>query len=57
MNLLTRAEAAKYLRVSKSWLSERAKQGKPPAFIKMGGKVFYLQDSLDAFVFANLRIR
>lgn len=54
VKLLTRVEAAEYIGVSKSWLSEQAKHGTGPSFLKIGGKVRYLQESLDAYLMASV---
>ena len=51
MKFFTRKEAAAYLKVSQSWLAQRAQKGMEPRFARFaGGKVRYMQDDLDAFV-------
>lgn len=45
-DLLTRREAATYLRVSRSWLIA----GNGPTVIKVGGKRFYSRADCDAFL-------
>lgn len=54
IKMLTREEAAKYLGVSRSWLFERSKKGEGPAYVRIGGKVRYFQEALDAYIQANV---
>ena len=44
---LNRADAAEYIGVTKATLATWASLGKGPKFIKLGGKVVYLQRHLD----------
>jgi helix-turn-helix protein len=50
--MLSVGEAAKFLRISKSWLNKRRCLGGPDAipFIKIGRRVAYSIDDLAAFV-------
>ena len=48
--LMTRPEAAEYLRLSHKTLARWAWSGKGPAFIKAGGKVLYDVADLDAWL-------
>ena len=53
--LLTRPEAAEYLRLSDKTLARWAWAGKGPVMIKAGGKVLYDAADLDAFIEAGRR--
>ena len=53
--MLTVAEAAEQLRVSKSFLNRLRVQGGGPQFIKLGRRVLY--DARDLGVWANFRKR
>ncbi len=48
--LMTRPEAAEYLRLSHKTLARWAWAGKGPAFIKAGGKVLYDVADLNAWL-------
>jgi predicted DNA-binding transcriptional regulator AlpA len=50
---LTHLEAATYCRMSKSTLSVRIKEGDGPRRIRIGGRVFYLPEDLDAWIEAH----
>ncbi len=52
-DLLTAAEAAAYIRMSKSWLDQGRVQGKGPDFHRVGGAIRYRRSDLDAFLWAN----
>ena len=43
-------DAANYLGKSKSWLDKQRSQGKGPRFLRVGGRIFYRQPDLDAFL-------
>ncbi len=47
---MTRADAARYLGLKPKTLSMWKLQGKGPASIRVGGRVFYFKDVLDAFI-------
>lgn len=47
---LRREDAAEYLGVEKSTLDTWACRGKGPEFCKVGGKVWYFVDDLDAWL-------
>jgi hypothetical protein len=49
-DLLTRQEAAAYLRVSKSWLAAAAAAGTGPVMVRLGGKVFYSKSGCDDYI-------
>ncbi len=53
--LMTRPEAAEYLRLSGKTLARWAWAGKGPAFIKAGGKVLYDVADLDAWLDGHRR--
>ena len=53
--LLTRPEAAEYLRLSDKTLSRWAWAGRGPRFVKIGGAVRYDLADLDAFIEAGRR--
>jgi len=53
--LLTRKEAAEYLRIKKSTLDAWACKGGGPVFIKMGRAVRYRLADLEAFVDSRIR--
>jgi hypothetical protein len=44
--LLTPSEAAKFLRVSISWLAKSRMRGDGPPFVKIGRGVFYRESAL-----------
>jgi predicted DNA-binding transcriptional regulator AlpA len=50
---LTHLEAAAYCRMSKSTLSVRIKESDGPRRIRIGGRVFYLPEDLDAWIEAH----
>ncbi len=50
---MTRKNAARYLGISPKTLACWAVDGKGPAFVKVGGKVFYFQAELDRFIAAG----
>lgn len=54
-NLLTRAEAARYLNLKKSTLDAWAVRGDGPTFVKMGRAVRYRIVDLDAYVESRIR--
>lgn len=47
---LNRAEAAEYIGTTKSTLATWASLGRGPKFVKVGGKVVYLQKHLDEYL-------
>ena len=47
---MTRRDAALYLGLSPKTLAIWASQGRGPRRIRVGGRVFYFRDDLDAFV-------
>lgn len=47
---MTREHAARYLGCKPKTLAMWALSGKGPASIKVGGRVFYYRDDLDAFI-------
>lgn len=47
---LTREDAAKYLGLKPKTLSMWAVDGKGPPHVRLGGRVFYFKEALDAFV-------
>ncbi len=51
-DLLTRAEAAAYLGVSKEWFSQHRHDG--PRRVEMGRKLYYLQGDLEDYVTSDL---
>jgi excisionase family DNA binding protein len=44
--LLTPAEAAKYLKISLSWLAKGRMRGEGPPFVRLGRSIRYLRSSL-----------
>ena len=50
MDLLTEHEAAKKLSISVETLRNRRKQGRAPAYVKIGSSVRYRDDILDKFI-------
>lgn len=52
--LLTTAEAATYMRLKPQTLAKWRSHGKGPAFVQLGGKVFYRVAELDAYVEAGI---
>lgn len=48
--VLTTAEAAAYLSVSRSWLEKARLQGRGPRYIRCGARVLYRISDLDAFL-------
>jgi predicted DNA-binding transcriptional regulator AlpA len=48
--------AATYLNLSKASLERRRSQGQPPRFIKLGKKVGYLDEDLEAFIQESIRV-
>ena len=47
---LSRADAARYLGRAKKTLEMWALTGRGPRFVRVGGRVFYYQADLDAFI-------
>jgi hypothetical protein len=47
---MTRPDASRYLGVASKTLSMWQLQGKGPRSVKVGGKIFYYLDDLDAFI-------
>ena len=47
---MTRADAAKYLGYEPKTLAMWALQGKGPRSTRVGGRVFYFKDHLDAYI-------
>lgn len=47
---LSRSDAAAYLGIAPKTLAMWATRGKSPAFVRVGGLVFYFLKDLDAFV-------
>ena len=47
---LSRKDAARYLGRAEKTLAMWALQGKGPRQVKVGGRVFYYQEDLDAFI-------
>lgn len=43
-------QAAAYLGRSRSWLDAERAKGRGPRYIKMGARVFYRKESLDAYL-------
>ena len=52
---MNRANAARYLGVKPQTLSKWAMHGKGPRFARVGGRIFYFLDDLDAFIQEGLR--
>ena len=52
---LTREEAAKYLGLGLRTLDNWRSQGRGPRYLKLGSRVIYPLQELDAFKAANLR--
>lgn len=52
--LLTTPEAATYMRLKPQTLAKWRSHGKGPAFVQLGGKVFYRVAELDAYVEAGI---
>jgi hypothetical protein len=50
-DMMSREEAAEYLGVSPRWLSTHKSDG--PVATRIGGKVFYLKQDLDAYISAQ----
>ena len=48
--LLTPLETGEYLGISKKTLANWRSKGTSPKFIKLGNKVFYLKEDLDAWI-------
>ena len=48
--VLTETEAAQYLRVSLSTLRRNRAEKRPPAYMKVRGRVFYTQKDLDQYL-------
>jgi predicted DNA-binding transcriptional regulator AlpA len=49
-NLLDTAQAAEYVRLSAPTLARMRTENTGPKYAKMGGRVFYLKEDLDAWV-------
>jgi excisionase family DNA binding protein len=54
-NLLTAAEAAKYLRCSLRTLDRERAAGRGCPFVRMGRRIRYRREDIEAFVAAHLR--
>jgi predicted DNA-binding transcriptional regulator AlpA len=54
-SLLTPEEAAKFLKVSTSYLAKSRVDGSGPEFVKIGRTVRYLESSLRKFIRARTR--
>jgi hypothetical protein len=52
MNLLLELEAANRLRLARTTMAGMRSRGTGPEWIKLGGKVFYRPEALDAWVSA-----
>jgi predicted DNA-binding transcriptional regulator AlpA len=50
MNLLLELEAANRLRLARTTMAGMRSRGTGPEWIKLGGKVFYRPEALDAWV-------
>ena len=50
MEILTREEAAKFLRIKKQTLCNWVSTGKGPVYIKLGRRVCYLMADLEKYV-------
>ena len=55
MALRSSKETAARLRLAEGTLSNWRVQGKGPAFVKIGGKICYRDEDLDAFIASGLR--
>lgn len=53
-DLLSVAEAVKYIRLSESSLSRMRKNNTGPKFVQMGTRVYYRKADLDAYVESQL---
>lgn len=53
LEILTSAEAAEYLRLSRSTLAKMRLSGGGPVFTKLGRRVVYEMGDLEAWVLAN----
>jgi len=47
---MTRQNSAKYIGCAEKTLAMWACEGKGPKSVKVGGRVFYFKDDLDAFI-------
>jgi hypothetical protein len=47
---MTREDSARYLGLKEKTLAMWALQKKGPPFVRVGGRVFYFKEDLDAFV-------
>ena len=47
---MTRRDAAKYLGVADKTLAMWAMGGRGPRLVKVGGRIFYYREDLDAFI-------
>jgi excisionase family DNA binding protein len=52
-NLITEAEAAEYLSVSRNFLAERRCHGNGPPFVRLGRAIRYSKAALDRWVDTN----
>lgn len=52
LNLLLEREAAERVRLTKTTMAGMRSRGVGPAWIKLGGRVFYKHEDLDAWVAA-----
>ncbi|UZW60270.1 helix-turn-helix transcriptional regulator [Lysobacter enzymogenes] len=48
------AQAAEMLGISKSTLDKKRCEGRGPRYIKLGSRVFYRQEDLDAYIAASV---
>ena len=47
---LTRRDAAAYLGMAEKTLAQWSSEGRGPQMCRVGGRVFYFKDALDAFI-------
>ncbi len=47
---LSRRDAAAYMGLDPKTLANMATQGRGPRMVRVGGRVFYFRDDLDAFI-------
>ena len=50
---MTRRDAAGYLGVAEKTLAMWAMDGKGPAWVRVGGRIFYFKEALDRFVWSK----
>ncbi|MDA1307323.1 MAG: helix-turn-helix domain-containing protein [Acidobacteria bacterium] len=49
-HLLPESDAARYLSLSKAWLRKRRLIGRGPAYVRLGRRIAYRRDDLDALI-------